>query len=332
MQQDAHESSRASDGEKPSVHPALLTMVSESVAGAMHPDRNEDSLIVDQRGGLAAVLDGVGGSTAGEIASQIAARMIQQGWKRVHQRLRQEHAVQAVPEAYERIDLHSTLLTLVEEAHNQIRAEGRQCLLDQTGQRTGTEDQATTIALAIFYRQPKEREYLVVYAWVGDSRIYLLRGEDPLIRLTRDDGWLTKLVGDQVLTEADAFRIDQATDPSQLSEAERSTFEKRHGISQALGDPQPPTIRIDQRMIVPGDRIILCTDGIHDNLTDKEIETVVRQATSATIARLLVEQAIERSRQENTIMMRAKPDDMSAIVITCSHEGEEFVWQHLSKS
>jgi PPM family protein phosphatase len=322
MQQDALESSYTSDREKPS---ALLTMVSENVASAMHPDRNEDSLIVDQQGDLAAVLDGVGGSTAGEIASQIAARVIQQGWKRILQRLQRERIVQAAPEAYESIDLHSTLLTLIEVAHKQIRAEGRQRLLDQTEQRSETEDQATTIALAIFYRQPKERKYLMIYAWVGDSRIYLLRGEDPLTRLTRDDGWLTKLVDDQVLTEADAYRIDQATDPSLLSEAERATFEKRHGISQALGDPQPLTIHIDQRMIVPGDRIILCTDGIHDNLTDKEIETVARQATSATVAHLLVEQAIERSRQEETIMMRAKPDDMSAIVITYSNEGEEFV-------
>src|SRR5579863_1953357 len=122
MQQDAHESSRAPDGEKPSAEPSLLTMVSESVASEMHPSRNEDSLIVDQQGGLAAVLDGVGGSTAGEVASQISARVIQQGWKQVLQRLQQEHPV---PKPYERSDFRSTLLPLVEEAHNQIRAEGR---------------------------------------------------------------------------------------------------------------------------------------------------------------------------------------------------------------
>ncbi len=78
----------------------------------------------------------------------------------------------------------------------------------------------------------------------------------------------------------------------------------------------PPTVHIDQTPIQPGDRILLCTDGIHDNLTDDEIEAILRTGPRTTVARVLVEHALARSRQEREITLRAKPDDMSVVVLT----------------
>src|SRR3989440_12871255 len=60
-----------------------FTFARHTVACERHPNRNEDFIIADEYSGLAAVFDGVGGSAAGEIASQIAARSTRQGWKRV---------------------------------------------------------------------------------------------------------------------------------------------------------------------------------------------------------------------------------------------------------
>jgi serine/threonine protein phosphatase PrpC len=60
---------------------------------------------------------------------------------------------------------------------------------------------------------------------------------------------------------------------------------------------------------------LLCSDGIHDNLTDAEIETTLRQEARTIIARQLVQHAIDRSHEE---CLRAKKDDMSAVVITCN--------------
>jgi protein phosphatase len=121
-----------------------------------------------------------------------------------------------------------------------------------------------------------------------------------------------------VIKEADALRIDQASHPEELSETELAYFNKRNGITQALGDPQLLVVHIDQISIGPGDRILLCTDGIHDNLTDREIEEIVRRGARTTTARALVEHAVQRSRQASSTMMRAKPDDMSAVVVTCN--------------
>ena len=133
------------------------------------------------------------------------------------------------------------------------------------------------------------------------------------------DSLLAKLVENQIVNSADALRIDQAMRSNQLSDTEYSYFRLRGGITQALGGPLPPTIHIDQVSVFPGDRILLCTDGIHDNLIDEEIEEILRSEPRTSAARQLVERSIERSRQERHVTVRAKPDDMSAIVMTCRY-------------
>ena len=55
-----------------------FTYARRTIACERHPNRNEDSILIDELTGLAAVFDGVGGSAAGEIASQTAARATQQ--------------------------------------------------------------------------------------------------------------------------------------------------------------------------------------------------------------------------------------------------------------
>lgn len=281
----------------------------QSIACERHPERNEDSLIVDERSGLVAVFDGVGGSAAGEIASQTAARAARNCWKQALQHVQKGRKVQTYLESNDEADLSAILQEIIETANELVRTEG--------AQRAGTDDLATTVALAAFRREPSFRGYTMVYAHVGDSRIYLLRENEPLKRLTNDDGLLARLVENQIISEADALRIDQTVQASDLSDIEFSYFRLRGGITQALGSPMAPTIHVDQVAIYPGDRILLCTDGIHDNLVDAEIEEILRCSGRSSAARVLVERSLGRSHEERGAMVRAKPDDMTAIVITC---------------
>jgi len=278
------------------------------VANERHPDRNEDYITLDHYSGLAAVFDGVGGSAAGEIASQTAARAIHQGWKRILNHVQKGHHAQGFLDDCDAASMSEILRTLTLEADELVRTEG--------ARRAGTDDLATTIALTAFCREHGQKHYSMVHAHVGDSRIYLLQELEPLKRLTSDDGLLAKLVENQIINDKDALRIDQAMRADKLSDMEFSYFRLRGGITQALGGPVPPTVHIDQTLIQPGDRILLCTDGIHDNLTDEEIEAILRTGPRTTVARVLVERALARSRQEREITLRAKPDDMSVVVLT----------------
>jgi len=289
-------------------HPHFI-FASRTTACERHIERNEDSILVDKLGGLVAVFDGVGGSAAGEIASQTAAHATLQEWRQMLDRQQHGRRIPTFLEPCEKIDLCSSLEHIIQEADELVRTEG--------ARRAGTSDLATTVALAAFCRTSEAGEYHMIYAHVGDSRIYLLQQGKPLQRLTSDDGLLAKLVENQIISDKDALRIDQAMHADELSDIELSYFKLRGGITQALGGPLAPTIHTDQISIHPGDRILLCTDGIHDNLTDREIEAVLRDSPRTASARMLVERSLYRSHEDRGTNIRAKPDDMSAIVITC---------------
>ena len=294
--------------EKPGRMP--FTFARYTVASERHGERNEDHILVDQSRGLAGVFDGVGGSISGEVASRMAAYVIRRGWKQVL--LRTQGHLSGILEGADPLDLCATLQHLLVEANEQICTKGWK-RATRGGVQIETGGPATTAVVATLCQQDGGG-YIMTYAHVGDSRIYLLRGDDPLAPLTRDDGYLSTLLRDHLIVEEDILRIDQTTEPEQLSEIELSYFEKRNGITQALGDSQTPTIHCDQIALEPADRILLCSDGIHDNLTNREMEAILRKGARTTVARDLVQQAIERSQQDT---LRAKADDMSAVVITC---------------
>ena len=273
-----------------------------------HPQRNEDTYLVDKAGGLIAVFDGVGGSAAGEIASQTAKRAALAAW---HEAILKKYGKPLPTKRLincDSADFCSILQGVVESADERVRTEGARL--------AGTDDLATTVAIALFCQKEGANEYAMIYAHVGDSRVYLLPEQGALKRLTIDDGLLGRLVENLMVTEDDARHIDQAMRAEDLSELEFSYFRLRGGITQALGGPLPPTIHLAETPVAIGDRILLCTDGIHDNLTDAEIESILRTASRDAAARVLVEKSLLRSREDRAVTIRAKPDDMSAVVVT----------------
>ncbi len=294
-----------------------FTFAKYTVTSALHPNGNEDYILADQRRGLAAVFDGVGGSAAGDVASQLAAKVVRRGWKRFLQQ--QGTRAPGILASYSAADLRSILQQLLMDAQEQIHAERARRV--KAKKISETEYLETTVVLAAFSQQSEEHSYTMAYASAGDSRIYLLRTGEQLRRLTVDDGWLTKKVRENVVSEADALRIDQATRRDELTDEEWSHFEKRNGITQALGDAKSPDIHTGDIVISSGDRVLLCSDGVHDNLTDQVIETIMRDGKRTTVAKALVQQAIECSHQANNSSIRAKADDMSALVITCNQSG-----------
>ncbi len=295
----------------PASRPAPTFIFSRrSVASERHAERNEDLILIDRQRGLAAVFDGVGGCPGGDIAARIAARVIRRGWRRLL-RESQPSLPNAVLQSRDHAQrARAALISLLAEAHDRVCSEG-----PLHPEAYGGRPQST-VALAVFSRTPYTSGYCMTYAWVGDSRVYLCRNLDSFELLTQDDGLLSALVRHHEISARDAIRIDQATYPAMLSETERHYFERRNGLSQALGDPYPPEIHVGQLRIEAGNRVLLCTDGVHDNVTHDQIATVLAQARRTTGAARLVETALRQSRRDSNAWMRAKPDDMTAVVVT----------------
>lgn len=126
--------------------------------------------------------------------------------------------------------------------------------------------------------------------WAGDSRIYLMR-EGRLTPLTRDHSEVAMMVAAGTLTE------DQAR-----SAPRRNVITRAIGIGQAV---EPDTV---SGVIKDGDRLLLCSDGLTEHLTDAEIAGFVgRRLDAGGVATALINETLQRGARDN----------VSVIVVDC---------------
>jgi protein phosphatase len=180
---------------------------------------NEDSALAGAR--LVAVADGMGGLPAGELASEIVIRILD------------ELIPPTVPE-----EAGAALRRVLDLANQRIRAA-----IEADPERAGM---GTTLTAALL------AEDTLCLAQVGDSRCYLLR-DGTLSQLTRDDTFVQTLVDQGVLTRAEARQHPQ-----------------RSLVTRAVqGADAPPSI--GHLTVWPGDRLLLCSDGLSDYVDDPDI-------------------------------------------------------------
>jgi protein phosphatase len=124
-----------------------------------------------------------------------------------------------------------------------------------------------------------EGDYVI--ANVGDSRTYLYR-HGELRQLTRDQSLVQELI------DRGAITSDQARAHPQRS----VVLETLDGAERAIREPAMEQAR-------PGDRLLLCSDGISDYLTDDRIAVALRTPSCATAARDLVALALAAGSRDN---------------------------------
>lgn len=119
------------------------------------------------------------------------------------------------------------------------------------------------------------------YLWVGDSRIYRLRS-GRLVQLTRDHSWVEESI------EQGLLRPDEA-----------STSRSANVLTRAVGvhDELDVEVRIDQ--LQHGDTFLLCSDGLYKEVTETEIAGGLAESDPATIARDLVDLALDGDASDN---------------------------------
>lgn len=121
-------------------------------------------------------------------------------------------------------------------------------------------------------------------AHVGDSRAYLLRG-DGLTQVTRDHS----LVQD----EAAAGRVSKS---AARNDPRRNILTHSVGGSARLDSKLPSIFELT---LLPGDRLLLCTDGLYDVLDDVDLRRALSVADPGEAVRTLVQLAKERNTQDN---------------------------------
>ena len=130
-------------------------------------------------------------------------------------------------------------------------------------------------------------------AHIGDSRIYLLR-DRVLEQITADHTFVQRLV-----------------DSGRITAEEAAVHPRRSVLMRVLGDvdaaPEIDTTIIDTR---PGDRWLLCSDGLSSYVTDERIHAVLASDVSPdTAANRLVRESLDQGAPDNVTVVIVDIDD-----------------------
>ncbi|KGJ04221.1 protein phosphatase [Paracoccus halophilus] len=172
-------------------------------------------------------------------------------------------------------DQRARVLERLDRAHQRI--------LSHAGER-GLRGAGSTVAALLLHGSE------LACIWAGDSRIYLMR-EGRLTPLTRDHSEVAMMVAAGTMT------ADQARNAP-----------RRNVITRAIGIGDDPRPEVASGVIKPGDRFLLCSDGLTEHLKDHEIAGFVARSPSVqdTASALI-----------NETLVRGARDNVSVIVIDC---------------
>lgn len=230
---------------------------------------NEDSFLVDPELGLYIVADGMGGDASGGLASSRCTEV-------VRRHIAQNGAVTAAFARGPGGEAREAAQALMERAIQAACAEIHG-LTQQDPQKRGI--RTTCVALLVCGSR-------AVIGHVGDSRAYLLRA-----------GRVHQLTEDHTLVQ-EQFKRGLIT----KQEAMRSPM---HIVTRAVG--LQPSVQVDTLAtdVVPGDLLVLCTDGLHGYLAEHELASLFSREPRATLSQRLVELANERGGKDNVTVVAA---------------------------
>lgn len=215
---------------------------------------------------LFVVADGMGGHEAGEVASRIAIRALADAV------LRDVFARELAGAELDDEAIRAAFEHAVQVANEQVFLERER----------RENDMGTTVTAALL------RDWTLFIAHVGDCRAYRW-GNDGLQQLTTDHSVIASMVA------------SGAAQPEEVY-----THPHRSVIYRSVGDQ--PSVEVDTAVlsVEPGDRLVLCCDGLWEMLRDDGIEEVLlREADPQRACDAMVEQANEAG----------GPDNISVIVV-----------------
>lgn len=211
-----------------------------------------------------AVSDGMGGAKSGEFASRITVDRVTRLFPRVFRQ-----AASGMGAGFN--DVLEELITAI---HNDLLKLGY----------SYEECAGMGATLSLCWLRPD----WMYFAHLGDSRIYYIPHDGPMVQVTHDHshvGWLRR--------------------KGQLNEREARTHPRRNALQQALGAGHqfidPHIGAVAHR---PGDRFLVCSDGLTDGLWDRHLEEILRAPTPAadqpSLAKRLVNESVNHSGRDNT--------------------------------
>jgi protein phosphatase len=238
-------------------------------------DHNEDAIACAPDAGLFVLADGMGGYSAGEVASGMAGMILKTGLGGDLLRQRAKGS-EGVP------SLHTTINRHVDVANRAI--------FDAAQRQPQYEGMGTTLVLAVVGTRD------VTVAHLGDSRCYRLR-----------DGVLTQITKDHSLLQE---QVDAGLIPADLASLSRN----KSLVTRALGVDPLIDLEIHDHALQSGDVYLLCSDGLTDMVHDDEIAESLTSlyASVEAAADALIQMANQAGGRDNVSVVLIKIGELDA--------------------
>ena len=228
-------------------------------------DHNEDAIGSEIEVGLLVLADGMGGYNAGEVASGIAVKTVQD---MVLEGCDREDRIDIEPET----GFMRQTIILRDAIHRANK------IIHQTAQsQPQCEGMGTTLVACLFY------DNRISIAHVGDSRLYRLR-DNRFEQITLDHSLLQELVDRGFYSQ---------------EEAQRST--NRNYVTRALGVEPTVDVELQEVDVDKGDYYLLCSDGLPDMVEDEDIHLTIStfNANLDTIGQQLIKLTNDNGGRDN---------------------------------
>ena len=224
---------------------------------------NEDTILAEKELGLYVVCDGMGGHSAGEIASETAAQSVLSV-------IRDAHAILSrVPlkERRGRRQVKRILVAAVQQASATVFRRGSES--------TQLHGMGTTLSLVLILGR---RAFV---AHVGDSRIYLLR-DQKLHQITEDHSLVNELIK-----------------RGHLSSDEVDDLPIKNAVTRAVGIAENVEVDTTDFELLPKDRLLLCSDGLHGYFRSEDGARLLAIEETESIPKACVDFANQRGGKDN---------------------------------
>ncbi len=229
-------------------------------------EKNEDNVLISSNLSLGVVADGMGGHSAGEVASNIAVSVLAETVRKIN------NGTLSIPVNFlpklPQVDRKILMAANLANAAIYSTAQSSEIYRMMGTTMTGVlfdKDCATTVH-------------------VGDSRLYLFR-DNRILQITTDHSLAMEHVRRGLLTRAEA-------DHSKIQNV----------LTRAMGIKKNVQFDLLKFPVKAGDILLLCSDGLYKGLSESEIADILRAGTQLPIVKLckqLVHTSNEHDGQDN---------------------------------
>lgn len=229
-------------------------------------EKNEDNVLISSDLGLGVVADGMGGHSAGEIASNIAVSVLAETVRKVNNG---------------QLKIPDNFLPKLENTERKIlmAANLANAAIYSTAQSSEVYRMMGTTLTGVLFDKDS-----AIAVHVGDSRLYLFR-EGKIVQITTDHSLAMEHVRRGLLTRA---------------EADRSKIQ--NVLTRAMGIKKNIEFDLLKFPVRAGDTLLLCSDGLYKGLSEAEMGTLLTAGKAVSIVKLckhLVRVSNEQDGQDN---------------------------------